>query len=905
MARSATRRPAGPARARPGGGRVQAAPSAVWLKAPLLLLRFPGALVAMLGASAILALATAAGPLFLSSAGTSALRTQVGATSSVFAGLTVKAQGPIAPDRLAFRERLLRQGVRGLPALGPRAFTLLGASPVDLTGPTGKTLQVRMASRPGFVPHIRPVQRAPGPGWWLADRIATLLHVEAGDTVTAVSESRTGISSGSYRIRIAGVYVDLLGEDPTSYWRPIYDFIYPTAPGADPPIPPPLLLTELPTLMGQEATLADEGIFQWEFPLTDRPVTLSDASTLASGFTRLESRMSDPVSTLGNAFTEHITGLSSLVARAQSTQGALTGSVNAVSFAGRLVALLVFAVAGVYAVHRRRVEFTALQARGMGPFRLGLKLIIETILPAAVGAGLGYVAAVQIVRILGPTPAIAPEAVRGALVLTVVAAAAGIALAGGVAGVAARSLVSASGRRFGRTRRIPWEVAALALAAAAFYEIQSRGTPALQTQEMAPKIDLLLPLFPILFVAGAGGLVVRGLTMLLPRMRAGGRRRSDPVYLATRRLSAAPRVAVLLVTASVLAVGVLSYAGVLVSTVRRTVGEKARVFIGSDEAITVGAREALPAAVRSVATRAVRIPGATVSPGQAQVALLGVDPSTFQAGAFWDPALAGDRIDELLGRLRAERGGRVPVLIVAGSMPARASLDLAGFAVPVEVVGTAEGFPGMVGGSALVVASADVLNGALEKKNYTLDDFGPTYQIWVRGPTAPVIEALRRQGVIPSLVQTAAEVEGSPGFLALRWTFGFLEALGVLAGLVALVGLVLYLAARQGAREVSYALAKRMGLSRGSHRTSVALELGAMLAAAFVLGSILATVAAALIYGKVDLLPQIPPGPLLEVPRALFGLIAGTLVVFAWVGAWGVQRKADRANIAEVMRLAG
>src|SRR6185295_17570533 len=48
-----------------------------WLKAPMLLLRFPGLLVAVTGAVFILAVASAAGPLFLSSAGNQTLRTSI------------------------------------------------------------------------------------------------------------------------------------------------------------------------------------------------------------------------------------------------------------------------------------------------------------------------------------------------------------------------------------------------------------------------------------------------------------------------------------------------------------------------------------------------------------------------------------------------------------------------------------------------------------------------------------------------------------------------------------------------------------------------------------------------------------------------------------------------------------
>ncbi len=127
----------------------------------------------------------------------------------------------------------------------------------------------------------------------------------------------------------------------------------------------------------------------------------------------------------------------------------------------------------------------------------------------------------------------------------------------------------------------------------------------------------------------------------------------------------------------------------------------------------------------------------------------------------------------------------------------------------------------------------------------------------------------------------------------------------MVAALVVLVGLILYLQSRQQAREVSYALSRRMGLPPGSHRWSMVLELGGMLLAAFVVGGGLAVAAARLIYRKLDLLPSHPPAPILRLPLPVLGAIAAALALAAVTGAVMAQRRAGRANVAEVMRLAG
>ena len=54
------------------------------------------------------------------------------------------------------------------------------------------------------------------------------------------------------------------------------------------------------------------------------------------------------------------------------------------------------------------------------------------------------------------------------------------------------------------------------------------------------------------------------------------------MYLASRRVSTAPRVALLLVTASTLAIGVLAYAGTAVVTIRESTRDKVLGSTGAD-----------------------------------------------------------------------------------------------------------------------------------------------------------------------------------------------------------------------------------------------------------------------------------------------------------------------------------
>jgi putative ABC transport system permease protein len=167
-----------------------------------------------------------------------------------------------------------------------------------------------------------------------------------------------------------------------------------------------------------------------------------------------------------------------------------------------------------------------------------------------------------------------------------------------------------------------------------------------------------------------------------------------------------------------------------------------------------------------------------------------------------------------------------------------------------------------------------------------------------------VASAFAASDTHPFPIVTAEEVRDNPSITAVTRTFGFLKSLGFGAGLLAVVGLVLYLQARQRSRIVSYALSRRMGLANGSHRLSLALELGTMLLAALAIGAVLAIAAAQLVLGDVDPLENIPPAPLFVAPVALIFAAAAALAGIALVGGLLANRAAERANFAEVMRLA-
>jgi hypothetical protein len=119
-----------------------------------------------------------------------------------------------------------------------------------------------------------------------------------------------------------------------------------------------------------------------------------------------------------------------------------------------------------------------------------------------------------------------------------------------------------------------------------------------------------------------------------------------------------------------------------------------------------------------------------------------------------------------------------------------------------------------------------------------------------------------------------------------------------------IAGMLLYLQARQRAGILSFALARRMGLRSRAFRVSVALEVGIMLLASLVIGTVLSLIAVMLVYKRFDILPSLPPDPLFRVPVITFALAAAGLLVAAGVAGRVTERRARSANVAENLRLA-
>jgi len=852
----------------------------------------------VVAAALILALTATSGRLFLASAGDAAVGQELDRIGGV-PMLAMVMFGDRPADVAAVQRAAESVASDLVPGLGPPVRTRSGAT-LDAAAGT-RTARVRLAARDGFAGHIQALERAGGDGAWLPDTAASSLGVRAGQTV------RLGLPPG-VRVRVVGVYRDLATSDQPldRFWSPLGNVIYTL--DRERTTPPGLVLVDPDRFLELTRRLESQGRLEWDFyPESDR-LTLPEADRLAAQIQAVQGTTGDPwAEQTGLTRVITATPITDVVRRAHATLAALTGPVESISLTGRLLALALVAAAAVFAVRRRRGEVSVLIAHGVGGLPIGARSMVEAALPLAAGGALGYLVALGLAGPLDPVRGLQPQATAAARREVALAVAAGLLLFGLVTWIAVRSEERERARRLGQVLATPWwEVLALALAAAALYELRTRGGAPVQVEGEPAQIDRLLVLFPLLAIAGLAGLATRAAARLLRRARppltAASAARPAPV-LALRRLVAAPRTVLLLVTGSAVALGLLTYSGTLVASTRSGAADKARVLVGSDTNLQLPG-EAPPGVTAGLpATLVRRFQEVRLTLDSRPVDMIGVDPASFASGAFWRQGFADASLGRLLGRLDQAPPGRLAAVLAGPAVADARAVDVGPVRLAVTVVATARAFPGMtLSDRSLLVVSSAGFDAAVGRKR---DQASWRTELWARGDPGAALAALRRAGQAPAAVTTAAGQMRTAAFVAQAWTFRLLSALGVLAGMVALVGLVLYAQARQRGRVIAYALTRRMGLSRGAHRRSVLWELAGLLGFAFLLGAGLAVVAAAAVLPRLDPMPELPPSLGLELPGLVLAGTLGCVLLAALAGAVLVQRAADRAKVAEVMRLAG
>jgi putative ABC transport system permease protein len=175
-------------------------------------------------------------------------------------------------------------------------------------------------------------------------------------------------------------------------------------------------------------------------------------------------------------------------------------------------------------------------------------------------------------------------------------------------------------------------------------------------------------------------------------------------------------------------------------------------------------------------------------------------------------------------------------------------------------------------------------------------------ELWTDVPRAQAVEVATAAGATGPRVVEPDDVFKSANFLGITWTFGYLSALAVFVGVIAVGGLLLYLEARSRTRVSGYVMARRLGLSKAAHLRSLVVELGGVAVAGLVLGACLASVAVSVVYRRLDVDLVRPPTPLLDVPWLAVAATAVVALAVAVLASFYAQRAADRADPASVLR---
>jgi putative ABC transport system permease protein len=877
-----------PVRPRTAGGVLLLPP---WRRAPLLPFGQPAVLLAVLAAAAILACAAASAPLFLSSASSAALQRLLGqqCASAGTAAVKVRDQPALYGPAVAYDlGKLNREVPAAMTGAGLPAPTLSALAANLYNVGYGATVIGRPTSRVVYRSEaLANVTKLPGAvggtGVWLPKYLRDRLGARPGSTVTV----------GDTPVRLAGYYGNLYEGSLPAYWCSYGFLVLPNEASND--VPPPLVLATDPAtysrLTGDSA--AD---YEWVSTVDTSGITVSRARDVERRQVTAYRSAGLPVP-LDLGRTNGGTGqLPALADRAELVRDGLRGPVLPIALGGTLLALLLVGAAGSYWADRRVREVRLLSARGVGPGALAGKAVLELALPAAVGTVLGTLLARWLVARLGPSPNLDAGAYGQAAVVVAGGLLAGLALLGLVAGIRSRNATERPvGARRSRLAWVPWEVLLLAGAAGTYAAL--RGGHAVTVVANIAQVNLLVVVFPLLFILGGSVLAVRLLTLLLPVLSTRATRLPAAWYLAARRLSAARVAAVVLLAAAAAPVAIAVYAAGLTAGSQQTLDAKALTFTGAAVSVETTGQLKRDAATDRIGTIVRRYSYGTV--GSTQVAFLAVDRDTLPRTAYWREEFAGRSLPDLLAALAGPApDGRLPAIVVdpRHELGPTANVRLGTSTARVATAATARLFPGRRLPQPMIVVDRARLG--------PVDPHAGSYdELWTNGPAAPAeAEVLGQDRLIFDTIDQA-QVFDAANFLGITWTFGYLTALAGLVGLVSVGALLLYVETRQRTRIAAYALGRRMGLSRATHLRSLLAELGLLLGLAYAVGVGLSRVALGLVHGLLDLDPARPPTPLLVLPVGVLAGAAVAVAVVAVLTALYAQRVADRTSPAETLRL--
>jgi hypothetical protein len=901
--------------------------SPLWAKAPMGLIRYPGSLASVVVGASLISLVAAAYPLFLSRSEGELLRARIAEPTisrygaGMFYGVTSVRLKQKAPGRDALLRDRLNEVFARLAADGPHLgrpirYTMGPAVLVTLPGgirdPSGDLAGFLFAGTHAAA-NVDILSGSADDGALIPDVIADPFDLHPGDTIELRGALR------KITIRVGGVYRAFYDEPRHGYWLPWTEQVYRRSPNSPPPFQPILVgqqeVIDLTRVLGN--VYVDLG---WVAPATGLPLTIDEAREINDYTGAVLREVTQRRTELGRLFaccgrtspgagfaeelsnTEFRSSMSLVLREVERRAASVEGPLRLLLIAGLGVAAAVVAAAAAFAVAGRRTEAALLHARGWGPMRFATRATLESAIPAVLGAAIGLGLGWWLISAFGPSGPTGATAQTAPSAAAAGAGAATLLVLGIVSGVSfVRTFETHARKR--RLPWVPWEILAIAVGVWVLARLRAGGALIADHQLNIRRPSALLLAFPVLFVAGFATLGARLLVQGLRRYGPKVGERSQATYLAVHRLTATPRLTVLLVAAAALCLGIFVNAQTMVRSLRSTVDAKALVFVGSDVSVLIDSTAPEQERFPLPLTRATRLKYAgSLLPGDVPFDMVGIDPLTLVGAAFWDDEFSDEPLDEMIGGLRSA-GGPLPVLLIHGE-GTPVSIAVAQVEIPIEVVGRARAFPGASSDDPVIVVDVRSLEQHLGAGGNPLERPSARTEYWIKGDTDEALASVSRLEAYPLGTLAAEDVKDIPFIAAAIDTFAMLNLLGLAAALLVIGVLVVYLQARQRSRTVSYVLSLRMGMRERQGTTALVLELTAMLIAAFALGASLGIGGAALVTPLLDPLQTIPPDPLFSAPVLVVAWTFLGLVMVALVGGWFVQRRADAVDLGELLRVA-
>jgi hypothetical protein len=249
----------------------------------------------------------------------------------------------------------------------------------------------------------------------------------------------------------------------------------------------------------------------------------------------------------------------------------------------------------------------------------------------------------------------------------------------------------------------------------------------------------------------------------------------------------------------------------------------------------------------------------------------------------------------------------VPV-IIAGDVDAGVGTQLVlefgrVYRMQVEVVGSARAFPGQPDRTPMVIADWDRFTATVEATDRDPETVLDR-QLWARGDDGPLLDVLTAGGYAFDLdqVRTSGDFAARPELSAQSWSFGYLRAVALAAGLLGLTGVAMHALAQQRRRTVAALLLTRMGMRRRELDTATALEIGLLAGLGALVAVVVAVPASALVLRLLDPVPALLPGPLFAVPWSSVAAVVLGVAVLTAATALLVGRAARSDDAGQVMR---